>query len=504
MAGLSERVEGGRPREGKNERGKPPPKEDDDNWVQPLPSGYRECKGYEGFQCWPQPHECFRLPREPNRCKRCCITMTYIKAKRDRAVKVGPALAAAQIAIADGASALRFARQAALQRAGPPALPDQEPSRLARRTDVGLSWAQSRMAAVRRGLWSAEFAMPNPQLYGDAFIEFVANVSVVLTILQNDCYWCGVAPAPDTCHNLDRIRCYDVLPDGALQELPYQIGNICASCGVCNLVKGRKTPEELYVWVCNVLDNVSRPESPLHSASPQLPLPARQHAMRFRVDWEASPSDKELNLLPQVTYRSVAAGACSYCGSFSPGQGIDRKNSTRPYTDVGNLLPCCPMCNAGKANIPVQVWLGHQAHIRENLAPRFGASEHLRTYVAGLPIMYLGFTAEPIKCWSGAPDGPVHKLVFFSPSKAAELIMGRHPTGPDSGVIRDAAKAGDVLYGHTWAQATHQELREQCLEWETTQQLLNRLAEGCPRSILSTRKRPTRTLSTLSSTDHVP
>lgn len=489
IAGLPERVEGGRPREGGNERGKPPPKDDDGTWVQPLPTGYRECKGYDGFKCWPQPQECFRL-REPKRCKRCCITWTSIKQKRDRAVKWGPAVAAAQSVI-DNASALRSARQVALQRAGPPALPDPEPPRFPKRTNVGLSWAQSRLAAVRRGLWSAEFAMPNPQLYGGAFIEFVANVSVVLTILQNDCYWCGVAPAPETCHNLDRIQCYTVLPDGTLQELPYKIGNICASCGVCNLVKGRKTPKELYVWVCNVLDNVSRPESPLHPASPQLPLPARRHAIPFRKDWEVPPSDKELNLLPQVTYRSVAAGACSYCGSFSPGQGIDRKNSTRPYTDVGNLLPCCPICNAGKADIPVQVWLGHLAHIREHLAPRFGPPEHLRAYVDGLPIMYLGFTAEPVKCWSGDPDGPAHKLVFFSPRKAAELIMGRRPTGPDSDVIRDAAKAGGVLYGHTWAQATHQELREQRLEWDTTLQLLNKLAEGCSRSILSTRKRAT-------------
>jgi hypothetical protein len=57
---------------------------------------------------------------------------------------------------------------------------------------------------------------------------------------------------------------------------------------------------------------------------------------------------------------------CVHCGSEIKTIGLDRIDSDLPY-QVGNVEPCCRVCNAMKSDTPTVDWYSHMELIRKNV-----------------------------------------------------------------------------------------------------------------------------------------
>lgn len=49
---------------------------------------------------------------------------------------------------------------------------------------------------------------------------------------------------------------------------------------------------------------------------------------------------------------------CTYCGGAIETIGLDRIDNTRGY-EVGNVVPCCGVCNRMKSNMTREEFLAH-------------------------------------------------------------------------------------------------------------------------------------------------
>ena len=58
---------------------------------------------------------------------------------------------------------------------------------------------------------------------------------------------------------------------------------------------------------------------------------------------------------------------CYYCGDMTKGGGMDRIDNSRGYF-IGNVVPCCKMCNIMKLNHTTKAWINHMNKILKNIS----------------------------------------------------------------------------------------------------------------------------------------
>ena len=56
---------------------------------------------------------------------------------------------------------------------------------------------------------------------------------------------------------------------------------------------------------------------------------------------------------------------CHYCGDIPATIGIDRVDNTRGY-ELGNIVPCCSLCNYMKRDFTVDIFLEHCRKVSNN------------------------------------------------------------------------------------------------------------------------------------------
>lgn len=93
-------------------------------------------------------------------------------------------------------------------------------------------------------------------------------------------------------------------------------------------------------------------------------LKIRNNARQRGYGWTLSP--EEFGQLWQLP--------CHYCGSPIETVGIDRVNSTHGY-EVGNVVPCCGMCNLMKNEHSVDDWVAHMRKILSHLGSALTPSD---------------------------------------------------------------------------------------------------------------------------------
>lgn len=75
------------------------------------------------------------------------------------------------------------------------------------------------------------------------------------------------------------------------------------------------------------------------------------------------------NLIKIADYAAFTKMPCHYCGSPPTNwtklanhniqyNGVDRVDNTRPY-EIGNIVPCCKLCNAMKSNLTADTFKRH-------------------------------------------------------------------------------------------------------------------------------------------------
>ena len=57
-------------------------------------------------------------------------------------------------------------------------------------------------------------------------------------------------------------------------------------------------------------------------------------------------------------FKQIVFQRCALCGDYGSPRGIDRRDSSRGY-EIGNVQPCCGICNRLKSDLQEHQFIGH-------------------------------------------------------------------------------------------------------------------------------------------------
>jgi hypothetical protein len=92
----------------------------------------------------------------------------------------------------------------------------------------------------------------------------------------------------------------------------------------------------------------------------------------YRRNKDGAKSRNILFFLSFEEYMQYWQKPCEYCGADIATIGLDRVDNTGNY-EMGNIVPCCVLCNRMKANRPLEVFIGQCKKIYE----RYKTCQHL-------------------------------------------------------------------------------------------------------------------------------
>lgn len=203
------------------------------------------------------------------------------------------------------------------------------------------------------------------------------------TLIQQNCHYCGHSPSL-------HFKACGVVRDGGFvyngidrkNGGGYRVGNVVPCCKPCNYLKWDRTEEEFVLWVTRCHANISTiagavPQI-LYSDSSEILFYQEKDAIRkmcpgysyYSMSTLYSTYIRMANSrgfsfrLKAKEFFEITQERCFYCGvspykNFRKGKsgfifnGVDRIDSTLGYV-MGNVVPCCHMCNISKSNLTIQ------------------------------------------------------------------------------------------------------------------------------------------------------